>query len=125
MSDGLVAVVAQGEEGADGEMLIEGTEMDVHVEVSEGDGLALGVFGGGGVGDFDGGWGGGRTGLGGGLAVLVGGTREDNFAAGCSGSRRGELGGGGGGFLGRRGVSGGLGGGGRDAGGEQEQGAGA
>jgi hypothetical protein len=33
-------------------VLVGGAEMDVHVEIGEGDGLALGVFGGGGVHHF-------------------------------------------------------------------------
>ena len=41
------AVVADGEQGADGDLLIGGEKMDVDVEGGEGDGLALGVIGGG------------------------------------------------------------------------------
>src|SRR5580658_8057354 len=49
VGEGLAAVIADGEQGADGEVLVGGAEADVEIEVSEGDGLAFGVFGGGGV----------------------------------------------------------------------------
>ena len=39
------AVVAHGDEGADGDVLLGGAQMHVHIEVGEGDGLALGVGG--------------------------------------------------------------------------------
>ena len=41
------AVVAHGDERADGDLVFGGAEMHVHVEGGEGDGLALGVGGGG------------------------------------------------------------------------------
>ena len=45
-----LAVVADGEEGAHGDLLLGGVEVHVHVEGNEGDGLALGVRGDGGGG---------------------------------------------------------------------------
>ncbi len=74
------AVVAHGEEGADGDPVVDGVEMNVHVESGEGDGVALGIRGDG-SGDRlagrlrCGGAGGGR-----GLAVVIDGAGEDDFA---------------------------------------------
>ena len=50
------AVVADGEERADGDLLLGGAQMDVQIEGGEGDGLALGVFGGGAVAIWMPGW---------------------------------------------------------------------
>ena len=41
------AVVANGDDGADGDVLGGWVQMNIEIEVSEGDGLALGVGGGG------------------------------------------------------------------------------
>ena len=46
-ASGDLAVVAHGDEGADGDVMLGGAEMHVHVEGGEGDGTALGVGGGG------------------------------------------------------------------------------
>ena len=90
VGEGLLAVVAEGEQGADGDVLFRRAEMDVKVEGGEGDGLALGVFGGGGFGQF---LGSGRRGLGGGLAVFVERAGEDDLRSGIFGllRRRGLL----------------------------------
>ena len=81
VGEGGLAVVAHGEEGADGDLLRGGTQMHVHVEGGEGDGLALGVSGDGRrdrlATNFRGGTGGGC-----GLAVVVGGAGEDDLAVG-------------------------------------------
>jgi hypothetical protein len=73
-----LAIVADGEEGAHGDLLLGGVEVHVHVEGNEGDGLALGVRGDGG---------GGYPGLGlrslrRGVAAFVGGAGKDDLAAG-------------------------------------------
>ena len=76
---GRLAVVAEGELGADGEVLLRRTEMHVEVEGGEGDGLAFGVLRWGHL-DFGGGRCGGRAGLRGRLTVLIGGAGEDDLS---------------------------------------------
>jgi hypothetical protein len=76
------AVVAEGEQGADGEMALGGAEMDVEVEIGAGGGGALGVFRGGLRGDFGRLWSC-RVWLGctvDGFAVFVEGALEDDLA---------------------------------------------
>ncbi len=77
-----MAVVADGEQSADADLLRGGAEMHVHVECGEGDGLAFGV-GGNGSGDLAASCrrGGGAVG-GGGLAVLIDGAGKDDGAVG-------------------------------------------
>src|ERR1700722_1067674 len=102
-----MAVVAHGEQGADGDLSRGGAEMNVHIEGGEGEGFALFV---GGNGSCDGlacsFW---RSGPGGscGLSVVIDGAREDDLAVrlliGCgSGCGRGGCGSG----LGERGDCG-------------------
>jgi len=56
--------------------------MNVEVERGEGNGLAVGILCGGLLSRFDGGLGCGWTNFRGGLAVFVGGAREDDLASG-------------------------------------------
>ena len=87
------AVVAHGKEGTDSDLLGGGVETDVEVEGGISDGAAIGVFDGGRGSHLDGGPGSRRACLGGGLAVLVSGTREDDLTAGGLGLRLGRSGG--------------------------------
>jgi len=85
-----LAVVANGEECANGDILFGCPEVDVEVKISECDGLALGVLRGRLDRQLDRRRGGGGAGLRGGLTIFVGGTGEDDLAAGlrilwCSG----------------------------------------
>ena len=85
VGEGGFAVVAHGDEGADGDLLLGGAQMHVHVEGGEGEGLALVVGGGGRVDKLSAGSPGlrrGGAGGGGGLAVFVGGAGEDDLAVG-------------------------------------------
>ena len=84
VGEGGFAVVAHGDEGADGDLLLGGAQMHVHVEGGEGEGLALVVGGGGRVDRLTGSdWlRRGGAGGGGGLAVFVGGAGEDDLAVG-------------------------------------------
>ena len=96
------AVVAQGEEGADRDVLIGGVQVHVHVEISKGYGVAIGVFRGG-CGDLlRAGWNRGAS-LGGGGPAFISGSGEDDFAG-----RLGWVLGGNGRLLRGRGVGGGL-----------------
>ncbi len=76
------AVVAHRDQRADGNMLLRGEQPHVHIEVSEGHGLALGVFGHLRWGQLRLRRGDGRGCGSGGLAVLVGRARKDDLAAG-------------------------------------------
>ena len=87
------AVVAHGDEGADGDLLLGGAQMHVHVEGGEGEGLALIVCCDGRVDGLTAGLRRGGAGGGGGLAGFIGGAGEDDLAVGLGrlvGGRRGR-----------------------------------
>ena len=77
-----LAVVADRDQGADGDLLGRRAQAHVHVEAGEGDGLAVGVLGRGRGGHLDRGRSGLLAGVRGNLAILVHGAGEDDLAFG-------------------------------------------
>ena len=82
------AVVAHGEQRANGKMLLGGAQPHIQIEIGEGNGAPVGVFGCRLRGHLGRGLGGRRVSGGGGLAVLVDGAGKDDLAFGLLVRRR-------------------------------------